>query len=233
MIRPARTLAAVVAASAVLSGCATFTQDDVAASFDGAELGGAEFEQRYVDSVGAEPDGGLSGDAARAVVTSWILGRVLDDAGIVETYESGPEASGILCVSLVRPTDLERATELLERLRDGADWFEVVAQEYPEVPDGGDVACIPTATLGPLAPQVSQLRPDAPYEVFTFDDQSVAVLRMRPVGEIDPLELAGIAQTVDPASVEGLGPTLEEAEVVVDPQIGRFDPQAGGVVPLG
>lgn len=226
-------MALLLACVAALSGCATFTQDDVVASFNGTELGQTEFDARYTAVAGEPVDGRLAGEAARTIVTNWILEQVLADAGVVERYESGPEASGILCVSLVRPTDINIAEALVERLEQGEAWTELVAAEFPDVPDNGDVGCIPTETLGALAPQIAGMSLDDPYAVFIFDDQSIAVLRMRPTAEVDPLEIAGIVQTIDPESLEGVADLFETADVTVDPQFGEFDPAAGAVVPLG
>lgn len=222
-----------LACLAALSGCATFTQDDVVASYNGAELEQSEFDDRYAVLVGEPVAGRFAGDPARAVVTNWIIEQVLTEAGVVERYESGPEASGILCVSLVRPTDVVIAQAYVDRLQQGEAWSDLLASEFPEVPDNGDVSCISTESLGPLAPQVAGLSLDSPYTVFFFDDQSVAVLRMRTTAEVDPFELAGIVQTIDPESLEGTAELFETADVTVDPQFGRYDIEAGGVVPLG
>lgn len=222
-----------LACVAVLSGCATFTQDDVVASFNDVELDQAEFDRRYVAAAGEPVDGRLAGEPARAVVTNWILEQVLVDAGVVARYESGPEASGVLCVSLVGATDLAAAEAYVARLEAGEGWSDLLAAEFPDVPANGDVGCIPTETLGPLAPQTAGMSLDDPYAVFLFEDQSVGVLRMRPTAEVDPLELAGIIQAIDPESIAGVGELLETADVTIDPQFGEFDPAAGGVVPVG
>ena len=218
---------------AVLAGCATITQDDVVASFNDTELDRSEFDDRYARVAGDPVDGRVAGDVARDVVTGWILERVLGEAGLIERYEAGPEASGVLCVSLVRPADLATAEDIVERLEQGADWSDLVAAEFPDVPADGDVGCIPTETLGPLAPQVAGMTLADPYAVFLFDDQNVGVLRMRSAAEVDPLELAGVVQSVEPELLAGLGEVLETADITVDPQFGRFDPAVGGVVPLG
>lgn len=221
-----------LACIAALTGCATFTEDDVVASYNDDQLDQAEFDARYERAAGEPVDGRLQGDTARAVVTTWILERVLAEAGVVDRYEEGPEASGILCVSLVRTTDLAAAEASVERLEQGEGWSELLAADFPDVPGNGDVDCIPTETLGPLAPQVAGMTLDDPYTVFLFDDQGAGVLRMRPTSEVDPLEIAGIVQAIDPDSIEGLGDRFEVAEISVDPQFGQFDP-AAGVVPLG
>lgn len=225
-------LAAVVSV-VVLAGCGTVAGTDVVASFNDVDLDQTEFEQRYDASGGARFDGRVLGDAARDVVTDWILQQVLDEAGIVELYEQGPEESGILCVSLARTESLEAAQRYVDRLDQGEEWSDLLVAEFPEIPANGAVDCIPTDTLGPLIPQIAGMSLDAPHVVFLFDDQSSAVLRMRPVAEIDPLELAALAQAVDPESVAGLGDVFEQAEVTVSPRFGRFDPDAGGVVPVG
>lgn len=218
---------------AVLSGCATFTQDGVVASYNDDQLDQDEFDARY-ERVGGDPvDGRFQGEIARNVVTNWIYERVLAEAGVVDRYEEGPEASGILCVSLVRPADLTEAEGYVERLEGGESWADLLAAEFPDVPANGDVACVPTESLGPLAPQVAGMTLDNPYAVFLFDDQSVAVLRMRETSEVDPLEIAGIVQTIDPESIEGIGEQFQAADITVDPQFGQFDVESGGVVPLG
>lgn len=218
---------------AVLAGCGTVARDDVVASFNDADLDTAEFDQRY-DTLGAGRfDGRVVGDAARDVVTDWILQQVLDEAGIVDWYEQGPETSNILCASLVRTQSLDEAQGYVDRLEQGLEWSTLLTEEFPDVPSNGNVSCVPTDTLGPLAPQLAGLSLENPYAVFLFDDQSSAVVRMRPVAEVDPLELASIAQALDPESVAGLNVVFEEAEITVHPQFGRFDPDAGGVVPLG
>lgn len=223
-----------IACAAALSGCATFTQDDVIASYNDVELDRDEFDARYVQVAGAAPtDGRLRGDTARGVVTNWILEQLLDEVGIVERYESGPAASGILCVALVRPDDLAAAERYVERLEQGEEWSNLVMNEFPEVLDGGKVNCLPTSELGDLAPQVAELGLDDPYGVFVFEDDTVAVLRMREMSEVDPIELAGIVQMVDPESMGDIGERFEVADITVDPQFGEFDPEAGGVVPLG
>jgi len=232
--RPAALVALTAVASVVtLSGCGTVASTDVVASFNDVDLGQSEFDDRYDAAGAARFDGRVLGDPARDVVTSWILQQVLAEAGLVELYEQGPEASGILCVSLVQTASFEAAEGYVERLEQGEDWSELLAAEFPDVPGNGAVDCIPTETLGPLAPQVAGISLDDPYAVFLFDDQSSAVLRMRPVAEVDPLELAGIAQAIDPESVSGLNAVFEEADITVAPRFGRFDPEAGGVVPLG
>lgn len=228
-----RRLALPLACIAVLSGCATFTNNDVVASYNGTELDQAEFDERYLALAGEPVAGRYLGDPARTVVNNWIIEQVLVEAGAVERYESGPDASGILCASLIAPTDVAAAQAYVERLEQGDDWFDVLEADFPDVPDNGNVACIAVADLGPLAPQVAGMTLDDPYRVFFLDDENVVVLRMRPASEVDPFELAGAVQRVDPGLLDGVGELLESAVVVVDPQFGRFEIEAGGVVPLG
>jgi hypothetical protein len=228
-----RRTAIAIACAAALSGCATFTQDDVVASVDDADLEQADFDARYTGLAPEASSGRYAGDLARTVITSWIIEQVLDQVGLIEFYEQGPETSGITCVSLVRPTDIVAAQEYVDRLERGLDWTDFVAANFPETPDEGDVSCIPTATLGPLAFQLAGMSLERPYAVFLFDDQSVAVLRMRPTAEVDPLEIAAIAQAVDPELLADVGNVLDRVDVTVDPQFGRFDPEAGAVVAIG
>lgn len=230
---PRTALAVAVASAAALSGCATLTQDGIVATFNDTELDQATFEERYATAGGAEFDGRVLGDTARDVVTNWILQQVLGEAGLVALYEQGPTASNILCASLVQTESLTAAQELVERLEQGESWSEILATEFPEVPNNGNVGCVPTDSLGPLALQVAGLSLDNPYAEILFDDTNSGVVRMRPVAEVDPLELATIAQAIDPESVAGLNEAFTTAEITVAPRFGRFDPDAGGVVPLG
>lgn len=219
--------------SAALTGCSAVSSGEAVATFNGAELGRDEFDAQYTVRAGGAVDGRLLADTARDVVTDWILLQILDEGGIVEFYETGPAASGMICVSLIRTADTTEAEGLVERLDGGADWSTLLAEEYPDVPANGDVECLPTESLGPLATQVTGLTLDSPYTVFQFDDQSSAVLRMRPASQVPPLELAGLTQAVAPERVAGLDALIEGADVTVDPTIGRFDADAGGVVPVG
>lgn len=228
-----RRLALPLACIAVLSGCATFTNNDVVASYNGTELDQAEFEERYVAVAGEPVAGRYLGDPARTVVNNWIIEQGLAEIGIVEQYEAGPDASGILCWSLIAPADLDAAQTYVERLEQGEAWSDVLAADFPDVPDNGNGACIAVAELGPLAPQLAGMTLDDPYRVFFLDDENVVVLRMRSAAEVDPFELAGVVLRIDPALLDGLGALIENAVVTVDPQFGRFEIEAGGVVPLG
>jgi hypothetical protein len=222
-----------LACIAALSGCATFTQGDLVASYNGTELGHTEFDERYVAVAGDPVAGRYAGGPARTVITNWIIEQVLAEAGVVERYESGPAASGILCVSLIRPVDVVAAEQYVDRLEQGEAWSDLLATDFPDVPANGDVDCIPTEQLGPLAPQVEGVSLDDPYTVFFLDDESVVVLRMRAASEVDPFELAGVVQAIDPDSLAGVPDLIANADVTVTPRFGRFDADAGGVVPVG
>ena len=222
-----------LAVVAVLTGCGTLSQGDTVATFNDATLDQAEFDARYQVIAGEPFDGRILGDTARDVVTDWIILQILDEGGFVDFYEAGPAESGIVCVSLIRTRTLEIAEDVASRLEAGTPWADVLEFEYPQIQDNGDVECIPIEALGPLGTQVEGLTLDSPYTVFQFEDLSSAVLRMRPADQVPPLELAGLVQAVAPELTEGLDAIIEGADVHVDPQIGQFDPNAGGVIALG
>jgi hypothetical protein len=223
----------IAVAAIALTGCAGSTGDDTVATFNDATLVQAEFDDRYQAIAGEPFDGRILGDTARDVVGDWIVLQILDEGGFVDFYEAGPAESGIVCVSLIRTATPEIADDVVARLVDGTPWADIIEFEYPEVQQNGDVECIPIEALGPLGEQVTGLTLDTPYTVFRFEDLSTAVLRMRPASQIPPLELARLVQAVAPDLTEGLDAIIEGADVTVDPRIGRFDPDAGGVVALG
>ena len=78
-----------LACIAVLSGCATFTQDDVVATYNGTQLDQSEFGERYAAVAGEPVAGRFAGETARAVVTHWVIEQVLSEASLVERYETG------------------------------------------------------------------------------------------------------------------------------------------------
>jgi hypothetical protein len=223
----------IAVAAIALTGCAGVTRGDTVATFNDVTLEQSEFDQRYQAIAGDPFDGRILGDTARDVVTDWIILQILDEGGFVDFYEAGPAASGVVCVSLIRTGTLEIAQDVVSRLDAGTPWADVLEFEYPEIQQNGDVECIPIQALGPLATQVEGLTLDTPYTVFQFEDLSSAVLRMRPAAQVPPLELAGLVQAVAPELTEGLDAIIDGADITVDPQIGQFDPDAGGVVALG
>jgi parvulin-like peptidyl-prolyl isomerase len=94
VIRSACTILAAAACAATLSGCATFTDDDVVATVDGSEIDSADFDAVADDFFGrpelfgtsAPTDGRVDGEQARVLVSVLVRQQIfqdlVDDAGL-------------------------------------------------------------------------------------------------------------------------------------------------------
>jgi hypothetical protein len=53
------------------------------------------------------------------------------------------------------------------------------------------------------------------------------------VTHVNGFELLEVYQTIDPDLVDEIVDSAADADVYVDPKLGRFDPELFGVAPLG
>lgn len=233
MKRPIFRIALFAATAVALSGCATFTDDNLAARVGDAELSYDEFSDRF--SQTNETDGDrIDADRGRAIVSNWIALELARPSGIVDLYAEGPIVSGVLCPSVVGVADGTAANAALAALRGGADWGQFVADTNPEAALDGRIECLPTTELGEAANQLSVMEADNPYGALTFPDGSGAVvIRMQQVSDVNGFELLRAYQTIDPELVEIIVASATDADVYVDPSLGSFDAERFGVAPLG
>ncbi len=235
-------LVVLAAASLTLAGCGAVGATDVAASVDDAELTVDELAQRAGD-LGIVADGRISGDDARVTIANWIGLQAAERSGLVDRYLAGPVDSGITCVFAVPAPDATTGDDWLRRLRGGEAWASIAEESIggesigEESSPGSAVAtrveCLGTAGLVDVADQLAELSVDDPYALVTFPDQTLALVKMQTVGELNGFELLTVAQTVEPGLVDAAVAELDDAEVTVAPRYGVFDPDIYNVVPLG
>jgi hypothetical protein len=225
--------ALIAAAGLALSGCATFTDADLAARVGDAELDHDELESRLAQLSESSGDR-VVGENVRAVVSNWVALELARAAGVVELYAAGPAESGVLCMSAVSVADAAAAEAAVAELRAGADWSQFVTSTDPTAVLDGRQACLPTSGLGELSEQLTGMTVDEPYGAVTLPDGvGAVVLKMQQVSEVNGFELLQAYQTIDPDLVDEIVASAAEADVYVDPTLGSFDPERFGVAPLG
>lgn len=227
-----RPLIAVAAASLFLAGCGTVGDADVAASVDDAELTVDELAER-AENLGILVDGRIGGDDARVTIANWIGLQAAERSGLVDLYRSGPVESGITCVLGLPAPDAATGDDWLGRLRSGEDWASIVEESPAESVLQTRVECQATAGLTPVADQLAPLRIDDPYALITFQDQTLALVKMQSIEELNGFELLLTAQAIQPSIVELAATSLDDAEVTVASRYGVYDPDTINVVPLG
>jgi foldase protein PrsA len=264
-----------LAAIAATSGCATFTDNDVAARVGEQELTTDQLASIARDQLGDDTD---RADMATVVgiLNNWVLDRVLradlaangaplvDDTGeltdeslnasinqsfgtwqqtpptvvpddeIRARYALGPVESNMMCTAHVLVASEGTATEVLDRLDDGASFAEVAA-EYSldtSAQNGGNLPC---ATTGEFANQYIPEFVDAALdaEIGTpvgpvASQFGFHVIVVRPYDDLGPGELDPVLSTpqvrFDFAS--------RNVDVYVHPRYGSFN-ASSGIVPLG
>lgn len=233
MKRPISRLALFAAIAVALSGCATFTDDNVAARVGDTALSYDEFADRFGQTNETEGDR-IPAEAGRSIVSNWIALELSRPAGILDLYSEGPIASGVLCAWVVGVPNAEAATAAIADLSGGADWGQFVTDTQPEAVLDGRIECLPTSELGEDANQLAAMEADNPYVALTFPDGSGAfVIRMQQLSDVNGFELLRVYQTIDPELVDTIIDSANDADVYVDPSIGAFDVERFGVAPLG
>lgn len=246
-----------LAATTLAAGCTTFETDAVARVGDEA-LSVDELDELLL-GIGATPDDldePLPLVAVRDAITAWILERAGEavDAGDVDAtvspelatrlYDTGIEASGIACPSLMLTATPDLADEAADRLNGGeafADVFTELNTEPSLQATGGINGCFALAQLGPDV----EATPDgaALYAVNSDDPATSAsivgpdgsdvgfVVAFRPFDELTPEEQTQVLTTAE----QIIGPRLllEDLDISVDPRYGAFDPTTTSVIAIG
>lgn len=205
---------------------------DVVASVDDAELTVDQLERR-ADDLGFVVDGRIAGDDARVTIANWIGLQAAELSGLVDRYRAGPAESGIICVFGLPAPDAATGDDWLERLRGGEEWASIVEETDAASVVQTRIECQATAGLAPIVDQLGVLSLDDPYALITFEDQTLALVKMQTVEELNGFELLLAAQTIEPTAVELAAAALDDVEVDVASRYGVFDPATINVVPLG
>ncbi len=226
-----RRTALLALAAVVLSGCATFENNDVVARVGDVELGNAEFERRAA-ALDRVVDGRVAGDLARDTISNWIALQLADRADVVDAYLQGPETSGITCFAFVPAPDVPTADRWKDDLDAGGSLDELVAAEAPDFV-GNNQACVPVNQLGGDPAQVEGMSPSDPNRVFVRSEGIVLVLQMQGIDEIGGLGLLQAAAAVEIGLADAIVADAATADIEVAPRFGTYDPQRLFVIPLG
>ncbi len=231
-------------ATATLTACSTFSNENTVARFDDEEFTQDDLD----DALGGE--GTRSADAARAAINEWLFPLIIesellgedalanvDDAVVAARYAQGIEVAGVACPDVMVTESGEAADDAAARLRDG-DEYATVFEEFNLDPnltaDGG--GCIPLAQIDPAATSSPDVR--ALFSITESDPVAAAttqtqlgdefglVVVHRPYAELNEVD-GEAARTQIASSIVADG-----IDVYVDPRYGTFDPSFG-VVPLG
>jgi len=158
-------------------------------------------------------------------------------------YEQGIAASGFACTRHILVATEEEAAEVVAELEAGADFAQVAAVRSTDsgsATNGGIIepapgeACFDAGTFAQsLVPEFVEAAFAATVGVPTAPVQSQFgwhVILVRPFDEVAQV----VAQSSSGAEVEAAARVLvDTADVHVASKYGRFDRQAGAVVPLG
>jgi len=229
---PLRLSFAVAAAAVALSGCATFTNTDVVAQVGDAELTTSEFTQRAAQTIGAV-DEPIDGDAARGVVANWIYLMFADEAGLLDAHDSGPDNTGVACFNVFTAPDAAVAETAIDRLRSGEDPAAVGSELDPTSTGGGSIGCAPIANFNPeITTQLGGISIDDPYRIV-YGGADTFVVSLQPRSQINGIELLQAVQAVSPETVASALEATQTSDIYVNPRFGSFQPDTGGVEPLG
>jgi hypothetical protein len=178
------------------------------------------------------------------VITSALARAELPDAEELEAlYLSAPVSTGLLCLRHVLLGTEQEANDIIDELRNGANFAELAAERSLE----GSASI----TGGALTGTESECLPTAQY-ISGFDADFVAAAFAAPANTwSQPVETqfgwhvilnrpwseVGIDVIASYASPDGplfyVDAVLNSADVTVDSRYGRWDPPSGSIVPLG
>jgi len=226
-----RRLPLALLALAALGGCATFTDEGVAARLGGLELSIGELEQTLAD--GGVEGATLDAAAARQAINAWWFDAVSADptlvdgyADLVDQYASGDGSIGVACLFVLQTTDRATAQSYVDRVVGGEPWSDI-ATELAATDDGRQ-ACSPLSAFNPaIVEQLATLPVDGtPGVVDDPGGTEVAfVVRAATADEVTGNDLVPVAIVNNPAP-------LTDA-LWINPAYGRFDTDQLGVVALG
>ena len=242
-------------AAVAVSGCTTFSDNDVIARIGDAELGAEELDE-LIAAAGLDLGDGattVNADVAREQIAGWIGSTaqaeglyVVDqiepasDAVASARFDQGIETALIACPLAMIVEGPDAGAEAIARLEAG-DPYETVFAEFnlnPDlVPVVGDIGCLPLQDLDPTAgdPGVDALLAvDASTQhavgdlTELSDGEARAILvSFRPYDALPADYVATIRNVVGGLLVR------EQLDVYVDPRYGAFNPATGLVEALG
>lgn len=243
---------------AALSGCATFDQNDVAASVGDAEVS--------IDDVVALQTGeeAVPGNTVREQLTLWIKtarlqqytgspvdavlgsadaqafdrlrGTLVDPAEAETQYSQG--TSGVVCPRAIPVAAAEDGAAALQSYESGVSFADVAAQ-YSNDPgiaeSGGELtAIIGGECVAPegLNPDLVALLDEIPVGSVALRDISggFLILQRKSFAELSDGSQQQIAASL--VTNDDLAAAFEDVQITVDPRYGRWDADSLSVVPM-
>ena len=204
------------------------TARQIVGTFVGLEILRADLEAMGVEPVATDTE--AEGVAAlqadfQTMVQTWSslpAATTVDDL-VVEHYEAGAEASGIVCAAHILVATEEDADAVAAQLADGADFAETaasVSSDSGSAANGGSLGCLPTEQFelqfipefvdAALGAEIGV--PTAPVE-SEFGWHIIQLLPADQLGDQD-------------AIVVRLATFEDRYEIVIDPRFGQWDPNA-------
>lgn len=196
--------------------------------FLGVELLRADLEALGAGTPPASEE--LEGFAAlrndfQLMVQTWasLPSAVTLDDEVIAFYDQGPEASGMVCVAHILVATEDEATEAKEQLDDGADFSELasfVSIDTQSAVSGGALGCYPIEQFQvQFIPEFVDAALAAEVGVPTDPVESEFGWHIIQLAPIDQLDAQSINQL-------RLGTFEDRYDIVVDPRIGEWDPNA-------
>ncbi|RLE26233.1 MAG: hypothetical protein DRJ50_01385 [Actinobacteria bacterium] len=223
----------------VVSGCGTFSDNNAIARVNDTELSQEQFEQQLTD-LGATDQDVVPLDPARAAITSWIQGVLIDEEQIADLYDSGPAVSGVVCLQAIVVEDATAAADTVAELESGTSFEAVFEAANIDPSIAGDLGAVPCITsvdieasadipliVASMKLSESESVGSAPLLDETGQEIAHAVIVFRTYENLGLNDIDVVAASVDVSS------ELAEADIYVDPRYGTFDADTGQVVSLG
>jgi hypothetical protein len=229
----------ILASAALIAGCATISDNDLAARVDGAEYTRDELVAELRE-LGATDEQLINADIARGQVSGWITERVSeasDPTLVADAYANGVLKSGSVCLEAVGVPTRAEAEAVIDELESGASFTDIFAPFNVNdqlAQTNGRIGCLtitqlPLGVNDPLADSITALNANAPYATAIIpnaesNEDLYVVSRFIPYRELGPDDT--------PIVAEALGANSLGLAVYVDPQIGTYDNATATVIPL-
>ncbi len=233
------TFALPLVATAIASGCTTFSDNDAVARVDDVEFSQAELDER-AGQLGFTDDDPLTGDAARAIIGGWIGEQAIGVELLATAYGGGLDEAGVVCPNVMATGSPGEAEDAATRLRGGeefADVFDDLNTDASLVETQGAINCVSATDLldvdrsSPDVVALAALSADDPVQVAVLQQidgsEFGVVLALRPFDELNPIDLSVLSAAVSDAPIDA------ELDVYVDPRFGWFDPDTQSVLAFG
>jgi len=232
---------AIAAAGMILSSCATFNRNDVA-----ARVGDHELTAKAAQALITPNDQQTVGDQLRIKLTEWIRADVMAtrlaqpefEHQVRALYEKGLGGSPAVCLAAIPVASLDATEPIMTALQSGTSFSDAAHQFSGSAeladsggivagPDGGE--CMAPDALAATVADALQSTPVGQPLAADLDTFS-AVLLLRPYDELSAESRASVAA----ASIgeSQLASLYADARIYVDPRYGRWNPISQSVEPL-